>query len=95
MPLEGELDQAIEQVRVRQPLRLDQLLGKWEVTRERVGWFVALTCFKYAVILGFNWELSRPGKRPDDIYDELQETTRGLTTDGEAILTGGLDQVMA
>jgi aminoglycoside phosphotransferase (APT) family kinase protein len=54
------------------------------------AWHVALTCFKYSAILGYNFELHRTGKRLDPIYDELQNTMYGLLDDGARVLHEGL-----
>ncbi len=62
---------------------------------QHVDWFMALVCFKYAAILGFNHELHRVGKRPDPVYDDLVETTTGLMHQGALILRDGLDAAVA
>lgn len=56
------------------------------VNPDRFGWFAAASCLKYAVILGYNYELYRRGKRVDPIYDMLHMTTRGLVDDAATLL---------
>jgi aminoglycoside phosphotransferase (APT) family kinase protein len=68
-----------------------ELGRRYGADTERAAWFVALTCFKYTAILGYNVELHRRGRRPDPIYDRLGATLRGLPADGMRILAGGLD----
>jgi aminoglycoside phosphotransferase (APT) family kinase protein len=68
-----------------------EVLMMFEVQPAYAAWYVALTCFKYAAILGYNFELHRAGKRPDPIYDELQVTMFGLLQDGARVLHEGLD----
>ena len=55
----------------------------------RFGWFLALSCFKYAAILGYNFDLHRRGKRPDPVYEQLVGTIVGLVSDGVEILRNG------
>jgi aminoglycoside phosphotransferase (APT) family kinase protein len=52
-----------------------RIAGVDEATLE---WFVAASCFKYAAILGYNHRLHRSGKRVDPVYDQLEQTMRGL-----------------
>jgi aminoglycoside phosphotransferase (APT) family kinase protein len=69
---------------------VEGLLELYGAEPEDAAWFVALTCLKYGAILGYNLGLHRSGKRHDPIYDELQETMRGLMDDGTVILRNGL-----
>lgn len=62
------------------------LASLYGVDTGRFGWFAAASCLKYAVILGYNYELHRRGKRIDPIYDALQVTTRGLVDDAASLL---------
>jgi aminoglycoside phosphotransferase (APT) family kinase protein len=54
------------------------------------AWHIAAACLKYAVILGYNLQLHRRGKKPDPIYEQLVGTARYLLQDGAAILANGL-----
>jgi aminoglycoside phosphotransferase (APT) family kinase protein len=72
---------------------ISDLVSRYGTTVDEARWHVALTCFKYAAILGYNAALHRSGRRPDPIYDQLDGTTHGLILDGEAILATGLDVV--
>lgn len=58
---------------------------------DRARWFVALSCYKYVAIIGYNLTLHLSGKRPDPIYERLTATTTGLLEDGLAILRDGID----
>jgi aminoglycoside phosphotransferase (APT) family kinase protein len=71
------------------------LFAQWEEGCEDLPWFLALACYKYAAILGYNFSLHVRGKRIDPIYERLQPTMRGLLADGAAILDLGLDSVTA
>jgi len=71
--------------------------GAVEVTPEQIRdlsgvgeaeftWYLALACFKYSAILGYNLRLHLTGKRPDPIYPELTATTYGLVDAGLELL---------
>lgn len=68
-----------------------ELADMYAVSPERFAWFLAATCFKYAVILGYNYKLHSTEKRVDPIYDCLDATTSGLLEDSKRILAGGID----
>lgn len=57
---------------------VDWLLREYGTQRTRAEWFVALSYYKYAGIVGYNTMLHRRGKRPDPIYDLMPETVVGL-----------------
>ncbi len=72
-------------------IAIPELVEAYGADPQRAAWFIALSCFKYGAIIGFNLELHRSGKRPDPIYDLLQGTMYGLLEDGVAIVRDGLD----
>ena len=49
-------------------------------------WYLALTYYKYAAILGYNLMLHRRGKRPDPSYELRTGTISGLIEDGIGLL---------
>jgi len=49
-------------------------------------WYLALTCYKYAAIFGYNLMLHRRGKRPDAMYEEMTGTITGLIDRGRELL---------
>jgi aminoglycoside phosphotransferase (APT) family kinase protein len=73
-----------------EPLELLEIFG---VDVREVSWFVALGCFKYASILGYNYQLHLSGKRPDPVYEQLVPSMVGLLDDGVTTLAGGLQRL--
>jgi aminoglycoside phosphotransferase (APT) family kinase protein len=70
------------------------MLADWSGTdSDRLAWFIAQSCFKYAAIIGYNLGLHRRGKRLDPIYEQLQRTMAGLPSDALTVLTGGIDAI--
>jgi aminoglycoside phosphotransferase (APT) family kinase protein len=69
------------------------LLNQTEQGDAELEWFVALACFKYAAILGYNFGLHLRGRRIDPIYEQLQPTMRGLLADGASMLESGLGSI--
>ena len=57
-------------------------------------WYLALSLYKYAAILGYNLMLHRKGRRPDPMYESeaMAKTIGGMIDDGIEILatSGGL-----
>jgi hypothetical protein len=57
-------------------------------------WYLALSLYKYAAILGYNLMLHRKGRRPDPMYetDAMAQTIGGMIDDGIEMLAmaGGL-----
>jgi aminoglycoside phosphotransferase (APT) family kinase protein len=72
---------------------LDDVLEAFGIDAGRAAWHVALGCFKYAAILGYNYQLHVSGKRPDALYDRLGPTMSNLVDDGLAVLAGGVEAV--
>lgn len=69
------------------------LVACYGAAPEAALWYVALSCFKYAAILGYNLKLHQSGRRPDPIYEHLVNTMRGLLEDGTALMRRGFDAV--
>jgi aminoglycoside phosphotransferase (APT) family kinase protein len=68
-----------------------ELVDLYGAEPRRATWCIALSCLKYAAIMGYNLDLHRRGKRIAPIYEQLGETTRGLVDDGVAFLADGID----
>lgn len=52
------------------------------------NWYLALTFYKYAGILGYNLMLHRRGKRPDPTYENRTQTIVNFLDDGIQLLSG-------
>jgi len=52
------------------------------------NWYLALTFYKYAGILGYNLMLHRRGKRPDPTYEDRTRTIVNFLDDGIQLLSG-------
>jgi aminoglycoside phosphotransferase (APT) family kinase protein len=68
-------------------IEIGELIEIYGADHPRAIWFIAVSCFKYAVILGYNLNLHRTGRRIDPIYEDLIDTMRGLIDDGERLLS--------
>ena len=51
-----------------------------------MNWYVAMSLYKYAAILGYNLMLHRRGKRPDPMYEGLTTTITGMIDEGIDLL---------
>ncbi|HEY8739746.1 MAG TPA: phosphotransferase family protein [Candidatus Dormibacteraeota bacterium] len=49
-------------------------------------WYLALSCYKYASIFGYNLMLHRRGKRPDPMYENLTGVIMALIDSGMSFL---------
>ena len=67
-------------------LDLDELFSLYGVGADEVRWYVALSLYKYAAILGYNLMLHRKGRRPDPMYESLTDTITGMIEEGIALL---------
>jgi aminoglycoside phosphotransferase (APT) family kinase protein len=65
---------------------VEDLCSLYEVESEEMGWYFALSLYKYASILGYNLMLHRRGKRPDPMYEQLTPTIVGMIAEGIAVL---------
>jgi aminoglycoside phosphotransferase (APT) family kinase protein len=61
---------------------MDELFRIYGVDRDEMRWYVALSLYKYAAILGYNLMLHRRGKRPDPMYEGLTTTIAGMIDEG-------------
>jgi aminoglycoside phosphotransferase (APT) family kinase protein len=61
----------------------------YQVEPEQMRWYVAMSLYKYAAILGYNLMLHRKGRRPDPMYESeaMALTIGGMIDDGMEMLT--------
>ena len=57
---------------------VEWLIEEYGATDQPVEWFVAMSYYKYAGIVGYNTMLHRRGKRIDPIYDLMPDSVTGL-----------------
>ena len=62
------------------------LFALYGVGADEMNWYVAMSLYKYAAILGYNLMLHRRGKRPDPMYELLTTTITGMIDEGIEIL---------
>src|SRR5207302_5875516 len=55
-------------------IEMDELFTLYGVDADEMRWYVALSLYKYAAILGYNLMLHRKGRRPDPMYEGLTGT---------------------
>lgn len=67
-------------------LEIEDFLELYGAGEEEMRWYVALSLYKYAAILGYNLMLHRKGRRPDPMYEELTTTITGMIDEGIALL---------
>ena len=67
-------------------LEMDQLFELYEIGGDEMRWWVALSLYKYAAILGYNLMLHRKGRRPDPMYEGLTDTIVGMIDEGISLL---------
>jgi len=67
-------------------LDLDELFKLYDVEASEMRWYVALSLYKYAAILGYNLMLHRKGRRPDPMYEGLTDTIVGMIDEGITLL---------
>ncbi len=67
---------------------IERLIELYGADPEEFRWYLALSCYKYASIFGYNLMLHRRGKRPDPMYEELTGTITGLIDRGRELLEG-------
>jgi aminoglycoside phosphotransferase (APT) family kinase protein len=65
------------------------LYSLYGVDAEQMGWYAAMSLYKYAAIFGYNLMLHRRGKRPDPMYEGLTDTITGMIDEGIALLDRG------
>lgn len=67
---------------------IERLVEMYGADPGEFNWYLALTCYKYAAIFGYNLMLHRRGKRPDPMYEEMTGTITGLIDRGRELLEG-------
>ena len=67
-------------------IEMEQLFDLYGVASDGMRWWVALSLYKYAAILGYNLMLHRRGKRPDPMYESLTTTITGMIDEGIQLL---------
>ena len=65
----------------------EDLFALYGVAAGEMNWYVAMSLYKYAAILGYNLMLHRRGKRPDPMYESLTTTITGMIDEGVSLLT--------
>ncbi len=65
---------------------VEDLYRLYGVDAGEMRWYVGMSLYKYAAILGYNLMLHRRGKRPDPIYEGLTDTIEGMIGEGIALL---------
>ena len=64
--------------------RLVELYG---ADPDEFRWYLALSCYKYAAIFGYNLMLHRRGKRPDAMYEKMTDTITRMIDEGIELLS--------
>jgi aminoglycoside phosphotransferase (APT) family kinase protein len=65
---------------------VEEVIELYGADPEEARWYLALSCYKYASIFGYNLMLHRRGKRPDPMYEKLTGTIIALIDSGAEIL---------
>jgi aminoglycoside phosphotransferase (APT) family kinase protein len=65
---------------------VEDLFRLYGVDAAEMRWYVGMSLYKYAAILGYNLMLHRRGKRPDPMYEGLTDTIVGMIDEGIALL---------
>jgi aminoglycoside phosphotransferase (APT) family kinase protein len=65
---------------------VEDLFRLYGVDAAEMRWYVGMSLYKYAAILGYNLMLHRRGKRPDPMYEGLTDTIEGMISEGIALL---------
>ena len=64
----------------------EDLFALYGAGGDEMNWYVAMSLYKYAAILGYNLMLHQRGKRPDPFYETLTTTITGMIDEGIEIL---------
>ncbi|MFY9615836.1 MAG: phosphotransferase family protein [Candidatus Dormiibacterota bacterium] len=67
-------------------LDVDEVIDLYGADPDEARWYLALSCYKYASIFGYNLMLHRRGKRPDVMYESLTGVIMALVENGSALL---------
>jgi aminoglycoside phosphotransferase (APT) family kinase protein len=69
-------------------ITIPRLVELYGADPDEFRWYLALSCYKYASIFGYNLMLHRRGKRPDAMYEDMTGTITGLIDRGRELLEG-------
>jgi len=69
-------------------LEVDDFVELYGADPDEMRWYLALSLYKYAAILGYNLMLHRKGRRPDPMYETaaMARTISGMIDDGIALV---------
>ncbi|MGI8607916.1 MAG: phosphotransferase family protein [Candidatus Dormibacteria bacterium] len=67
-------------------LEIDDVVRVYGADPAEARWYLALSCYKYASIFGYNLMLHRRGKRPDPMYEGLTGVIVALVDSGLELL---------
>jgi aminoglycoside phosphotransferase (APT) family kinase protein len=67
-------------------LDVEDVIRLYGADPQEARWYLALSCYKYASIFGYNLMLHRRGKRPDPMYEKLTGTITALIDSGAELL---------
>jgi aminoglycoside phosphotransferase (APT) family kinase protein len=67
-------------------LDVEEVIDLYGADPEEARWYLALSCYKYASIFGYNLMLHRRGKRPDPMYEKLTGVITALIDSGSELL---------
>ena len=67
-------------------LEIDDVIHIYGADPAEARWYLALSCYKYAAIFGYNLMLHRRGKRPDPMYESLTGVIMALVDNGLEML---------
>jgi aminoglycoside phosphotransferase (APT) family kinase protein len=67
-------------------LEIDDVIALYGADPAESRWYLALSCYKYSSIFGYNLMLHRRGKRPDPMYEQLTGVIMGLVDQGMKLL---------
>jgi aminoglycoside phosphotransferase (APT) family kinase protein len=67
-------------------LEIDDVVRLYGADPVEASWYLALSCYKYAAIFGYNLMLHRRGKRPDPMYEDLTGVIMALVESGLELL---------
>jgi hypothetical protein len=67
-------------------LDVDEVIDLYGADPAESRWYLAVSCYKYAAIFGYNLMLHRRGKRPDPMYEQLTGVITALVNNGVNLL---------
>jgi aminoglycoside phosphotransferase (APT) family kinase protein len=67
-------------------LNVEDVIEVYGAEPAEARWYLALSCYKYASIFGYNLMLHRRGKRPDPMYEQLTGVIMALIDSGSELL---------